>query len=118
MKKIIVVLFIISSASAMNRVQMYDQSSMVAALATQVQVCSSCPAHANPGCVALLKYLNLYSQNAECDHLCPVDITDREMCDLIELKRNNVAQHLQTFHNMSYNVATQCERFLDRIANQ
>lgn len=118
MKKMILLLFIISSASAMNRVQMYDQSSMVAALATQVRACSSCPAHANPGCVALLKYLNIYSENAECDQFCPADITDREMCDLIELKRNNLAHHLQTSHNMSYNLATQCEHFLDRITDK
>lgn len=115
MKKIFLVLFVMSTMNAMNRVGMYDPSSMVAALAAQVQACRACHAHANPGCVALFKYLNQYASSVECDQSCPIDTVDQEMCALIELKKNNLVHHLQTFHNMSYNVATQCERFLDRI---
>jgi hypothetical protein len=120
MKRLLFIVFVVGGINAMDRVQLRNPifaSPEVSALATQIQECRDhC---SNPACNALRKYLHEYAQNVDCDNSCPAASVDKEMCELMEHARNGqLAEHLQKVHNMSYNPATQCERFLDRIANQ
>ncbi len=122
MKRLLFIVFIVGGINAMDREQLQNPifaSPEVSALATQMQECHDhCSAHENPACAALRKYLNEYAQNVECENSCPIASVDREICELVEQARGGqLAAHLQKVHNMSYNPATQCERFLERLAN-
>lgn len=117
---ILFALVIASSINAMDRVQLYNPiyaSAEVSALANQIRDCrGNCT---NPQCVALWKYLNTFAQDAGCHNSCRIDYVESEMCDLIEHARSGqLTQHLQIFHNMSFNPATQCENFLKRLTDK
>ena len=105
---------LIGSLNAMSRVQNIDEAEILI-IGRQLIACSI---QEHAGCAALRNFLEIHKREASCDSTCRATELSAALCEFALLTRNTqIAQHLHLVHNIGFDPASQCQRFLERIAD-